>query len=44
MRIQSEVGETLTAMTILRSAFPVRISYKHIVRSPPTLANTLVSD
>ncbi len=31
-------------MTIRRSALPVRISYRHIVRSPPTLASTLVSD
>jgi hypothetical protein len=31
-------------MTILLSALPVRISYKHIVRSFPILASTLVSD
>lgn len=34
----------LTAMTILRSAFPVRMSYRHIVLSFPILARTLVSD
>jgi hypothetical protein len=31
-------------MTILLSALPVRISYRHIVLSFPILANTLVSD
>jgi len=34
----------LTFMTILLSALPVRMSYRHIVLSFPILAKTLVSD
>lgn len=34
----------LTFITILRSALPVLISYRHIVLSLPILAKTLVSD
>jgi len=36
-------ADLLTCMTIRLSAFPVRVSYRHNVRSFPTLANTLVS-
>ena len=40
MCVDGMEGKTLTCMMILRSAFPVRISYKAKVLSEPILART----